>query len=110
MTGNSRNSKRGHPSSSPGEKKAMEYFLFTYPNCQKCEALKKMLSGTNLEGRELNLTQKESKLKIRNFLNILKRDEKGGIILPALVLQEAEDVVAVLNTQEELGNWLKSKA
>lgn len=87
----------------------MEYFLFTYPNCQKCEELKKVLSGTGLIGSEYDLTQKESKLKIRDFLNILRRDEKGGIILPTLVLQEAGKVAAVLNNQEELEGWLKSR-
>ena len=87
----------------------MDYFLFTYPNCEKCEAIKKALSATGLEGAEYNLSRKESKLKIREFLQILKRDEKGGIILPTLVLQEDEDVVAVLNTQEELRDWLKSR-
>jgi glutaredoxin len=88
----------------------MEYFLFTYPNCKKCEAIKKVLAKTELEGAEYNLSQKENKLKIREFLQILKRDEKGGIILPTLVLQEAGEVLAILNTQEELGDWLKSKA
>jgi hypothetical protein len=88
----------------------MEYFLFTYPNCEKCESIKTVLSETDLEGAEFNLSRKESKLKIREFLTILKRDEKGGIILPTLVLQEAGDVVAVLNTREELRDWLKSKA
>ena len=88
----------------------MEYFLFTYPNCKKCEAIKKVLAETELEGAEYNLSQKENKLKIREFLQILKRDEKGGIILPTLVLQEAGEVLAILNTQEELRDWLKSKA
>ena len=53
----------------------MEYFLFTYPNCEKCEAIKKVLAETELEGAEYNLSQKENKLKIREFLQILKRDE-----------------------------------
>lgn len=88
----------------------MEYFLFTYPNCEKCEAIKKVLAETELEGAEYNLSQKENKLKIREFLPILKRDEKGGIILPTLVLHEAEDDTAIINTQEELRDWLKSKA
>lgn len=88
----------------------MEYFLFTYPNCQECTAIKKALAETDMEGDEYNLTQKESKLKIREFLSILKRDEKGGIVLPTLVLRETGDVVAVLNTQEELRDWLRSKA
>ena len=88
----------------------MEYSLFTYPNCEKCEAIKKVLAETDLEGDEYNLSQKESKLKIREFLTILKRDETGGIMLPTLVLQENGEVIAILNTQEELKDWLKSKA
>jgi hypothetical protein len=88
----------------------MEYFLFTYPNCEKCGAIKKVLEGAGLEGDEYNLSRKESKLKIREFLPILKRDDKGGIILPTLVLQDAGEVVTILNTQEELRDWLKSRA
>jgi len=88
----------------------VKYFLFTYPNCQKCEAIKRVLAETDMNGDEYNLTQKESKMRIREFLNILKRDEKGGIILPTLVLQEAGEVITILNTQEELRHWLKSKA
>jgi glutaredoxin len=88
----------------------MKYLLFTYPNCEKCEAIKTVLEETGMEGDEYNLSQKESKMKIREFLTILKRDEKGGIILPTLVLQEAGEVSAILNTQEELRDWLKSKA
>lgn len=91
------------------KRRMVEYLLFTYPNCQKCETLKKMLLETDFEGSEFNLTQKESKLKIREFLNILKRDEKGGIILPTVVLQQAGEVVAVLNNQKELEDWLKLK-
>jgi glutaredoxin len=87
----------------------MEYFLFTYPNCEKCQAIKKVLEEAELEGDEYNLSQKESKLKIREFLSILKRDEKGGIILPTLVLQDAGEVITILNTQEELRDWLKSR-
>jgi len=89
---------------------SMEYLLFTYPHCQKCEALKKALSETDLRGAEYNLTQKESKLRIRDFLSVIIRDKKGGIIVPTLVLQEAGKVVAVLNNQEELVDWLRSKA
>jgi arsenate reductase-like glutaredoxin family protein len=88
----------------------MEYYLFTYPNCEKCEAVKKVLAETDLKGDEYNLSRKESKMKIREFLPILNRDDKGGIILPTLVLREAGEVIATLNTQEELRNWLKSKA
>ena len=87
----------------------MEYLFFTYPNCQKCDALKAHLQTTDLQGREFNLTQKESKLKIRDYLQILKRDDKGGIIIPTLILEEEGDVVSVFNDHEELSTWLRSK-
>jgi glutaredoxin len=87
----------------------MEYLLFTYPNCPKCEELKKHLGETALEGEEYNLVQKESKLKIRDFLGVLKRDAEGAIIIPTLVLQNEGGVNAVLNNRQELESWLKSK-
>jgi len=88
----------------------MEYLLFTYPNCSKCEALKEDLKRTSLEGREYSLIQKESKLKIREFLRILKRDDKGAIIIPTLVVQDGEKVPIVINNRQELKEWLRSRA
>lgn len=87
----------------------MEYFLFTYSNCSKCEALKSSLEKTHLQGREYNLVEKESKKKIREFLDVLKRDDKGAIIIPTLILQQGERVSAVLNSEQELSQWLKSR-
>lgn len=86
----------------------MPYLLFTYPNCQKCEALKSLLEGSGLTGSEYNLTRKEGKLKIRDYLGMIKRDDKGAIILPTLILEE-EGTPAVINHQEELADWLKSR-
>jgi len=68
------------------------------------------LSETDLRGQEYNLVLKESKLKIRDFLSVIKRDDKGAIIIPTLVLQEEREVVAVLNNRKELEDWLRSKA
>ena len=88
----------------------MPYLLFTYPNCQKCEALKSLLEGSGLPGSEFNLTRKEGKLKIRDYLDVIKRDDKGAIILPTLIIEEEEqEVRAVINHQEELADWLKSR-
>jgi len=87
----------------------MDYLLFTYPNCSKCVELKNYLGETPLEWDEYNLVQKESKLKIREFLGVLKRDDKGAIIIPTLVLQDEREVRAVLNNRQELESWLKSK-
>jgi len=63
-----------------------------------------------LKAEEYDLVLKESKLKIREFLSLVKRDEKGAIIIPTLVLQERGEVVTVLNSRKELEDWLKSKA
>ena len=87
----------------------MDYFLFTYPNCSNCEKLKSYLSDTSLDWQEYNLVQKESKIKIRDFLADIKRDESGGIIIPTLIASDDGDLTAVLNSHEELDDWLKSR-
>jgi len=88
----------------------MDYLLFTYPNCKDCAELKAYLAETGLEAREYSLVQKESKLKIRDFLGIIKRDEKGAIIIPTLVIQDDTGVAAVVNSRKELEEWLRSRA
>lgn len=87
----------------------MEYHLFTYPNCWKCEEIKDFFGKTDLEIEEYNLVLKEGKQKIREFIAHIKRDDKGAIIIPSLVLEEKGKVEAVLNSRQELEDWLKSK-
>jgi len=87
----------------------MDYLLFTYPNCTNCEKIKNYLSDTPLDWQEYNLVQKESKMKIRDFLADIKRDESGGIIIPTLIALDDGVSKAVLNSQEELDDWLKSR-
>ncbi|MBN1224541.1 MAG: hypothetical protein JXB23_14930 [Candidatus Aminicenantes bacterium] len=88
----------------------MKYYLFTYPNCPRCESLKSYLSEMNVVAEEHNLVMKESKLKVRDFLKVLKRDSKGGIIMPTLIVQNQNDIAAVCNSREEFADWLQSKA
>ncbi|NOR54361.1 MAG: hypothetical protein GQ536_09790 [Candidatus Aminicenantes bacterium] len=88
----------------------MEYLLFTYPNCSKCEELKEYLKEVNLDVQENNLVLKESKMKIREFLNDIKRDDKGAIIIPSLVLKENGEDPVVLNNRKELEEWFRSRA
>ncbi len=87
----------------------MKYLLFTYPNCQKCDGLKSQLQTTELGGDEYNLTRREGKLKIRDYLRVIKRDDKGGIILPTLVIEEENEVLAVVNDSDGLTDWLRSR-
>ncbi|HEX9903277.1 MAG TPA: hypothetical protein VGB72_10505 [Acidobacteriota bacterium] len=88
----------------------MTYELFTYPDCRKCEDLKVFLRGSDLRGQEFDLVLKDSRLKVRDYLALLKRDEKGSLILPILVLKDEAGVKAVLFSREELEAWLRSKA
>ena len=88
----------------------MDYFLFTYPNCLKCEALKKNLGAKGIAFNEFSLVQAPGKAKIREFIRHIRRDGTGGIILPTLILNDQGIVRAVVNTCEELESWLKSKA
>ena len=87
----------------------MDYLLFTYPNCHKCDALKKRLAESGTPFAEYLLTQTPGKAKIREFLNVIKRDEKGAIILPTLVAHTQGIVRAVLNTAEEFDGWSRSR-
>lgn len=88
----------------------MDYLLFTYPNCAKCEKMKVFLAGQGIGHEEYSLTQPQGKAKIRGFIGVIKRDEKGAIILPTLILHTQGIVRAVLNSVEEFEAWLKSKA
>jgi len=87
----------------------LEYLLFSYPNCAKCDALKEGLNNSDIEGTEYNLIRKESKLKLREYLKVIKRDDKGGIIIPTLILRDEDGIEPVLNSKEELQDWLRSK-
>lgn len=88
----------------------MDYLLFTYPNCEKCEKLKKLLAARGIPYQEYGLTQPQGKARIRDFVKLLKRDAAGGIILPTLILNDQGIVRAVLNTAEEFEGWSRSGA
>ena len=88
----------------------MDYLLFTYPNCQKCETLKSYLRGAGVPAEVLDVAEKPGRLRIREFLPRVKRDEKGAVVLPTLVLHEAGRVAAVVNSREELEAWSRSRA
>ena len=87
----------------------MDFLLFSYPNCNKCEALKKKLAETGTPYQEYGLTSPPGKAKIREFINVIKRDESGAIKLPTLVAHTQGIVRAVLNSAEEFDGWLISK-
>ena len=87
----------------------MEYLIFSYPKCPNCESLKKALEKTRFQGKEYSLVKKEGKVKIREYLKVINRDKKGAIILPTLLMIDNEKVIKVINSPQELQNWLRSK-
>ena len=87
----------------------MEYILFSYPSCPKCESLKKEISKTPFQGSECNLVKNEGKMKIRDYLKVINRDEKGAIILPTLLMIDKGNVEKVINTLQEFQSWLQSE-
>lgn len=88
----------------------MDYLLFTLPGCLKCEALKAALAARGAAWQEFNLVGKEAKAKLREYRDIVRRDESGAVILPALVLVEGGAARGVVHSAEELEAWLRSKA
>jgi glutaredoxin len=87
----------------------MDLLLFSYPNCSKCDALKKRLAETGTAYSEYGLTQPQGKAKIREFINVIKRDDKGAILLPTLIAHTQGIVRAVLNSVEEFDEWSRSR-
>jgi glutaredoxin len=87
----------------------MDYYLFSYPNCLKCESLRKTLDEKGIAYTDYSLVQPPGKAKIREFIRHVRRDDKGAIILPTLVLNDQGIVRAVMNSSEELDAWWKSK-
>jgi hypothetical protein len=55
------------------------------------------------------LTSPPGKAKIREFINVIKRDGTGAVILPTLIAHTQGIVRAVLNTAEEFDAWSRSK-
>lgn len=88
----------------------MDYLVFTYPNCVKCDKLKKFLAERSLPYQEFSVVQPQGKARIREFIKVIKRDDQGAVIIPTLVLNDQGIVRKVLNSSEELDQWLRSKA
>jgi hypothetical protein len=88
----------------------VDYVIFTYPNCDKCEAFRGYLEGSGLSGVEYNLAERESKIRVREYLDRIRRDETGAMILPIVVVREGGAALGVFNSPTELDGWLKSRA
>jgi glutaredoxin len=88
----------------------MELLVFTLPGCSKCDRLKEFLQAGRLTYKEYDVSSKEGRSKIRDYIKTLRRDESGAIIIPTLIVEKNGETVGVFNSAEELGEWLKSRA
>ena len=83
--------------------------LYTAERCPYAARARIVLAEKGIAYGEYSLVQPPGKAKIRKFIRHVKRDDKGAIILPTLVLNDQGIVRAVLNSPEELDLWLRSK-
>ncbi|HRD01965.1 MAG TPA: glutaredoxin domain-containing protein [Candidatus Saccharicenans sp.] len=88
----------------------MGFIIFTLPGCSKCDNLKEFMRAGQLTAAEYDVSTKEGRSKIRDYIKILQRDESGAIIIPTLIIEENGLPAKVLNSAQELEEWLKSKA
>lgn len=88
----------------------MDFLLFTYPNCSKCEDMKSFLKESAIAAEVWDVAAPEGRTRIRAYLPSVRRDGQGAIILPTLVCREDGRVAAVHNNREELAAWLRSRA
>jgi glutaredoxin len=87
----------------------MEFVVFSLPNCPKCDRLKELIKTRGIKASEFDVSTKEGKNKIRDYIKLLRRDSSGSILIPTLIIEENGQATAVLNSAEELDLWLKSR-
>lgn len=87
----------------------MDYLVFTLPGCAKCDKVKDLLKARGLKPVEYDVSTKEGRNKIREYVKMLRRDSSGSVIIPTLIIEDNGQATAVLNSAEELDLWLKSR-
>lgn len=87
----------------------MDFLVFTLPGCAKCDRIKELVKARGLQISEFDVSTKDGKAKIRDYIKLLRRDSSGSIIIPTLIIEDNGQATAVLNSAEELDLWLKSR-
>jgi len=87
----------------------MDYLIFTLPGCARCDKIRDLLKARGLRAVEYDVSTKEGRNKIREYVKMLRRDSSGSVIIPTLIIEDNGQATAVLNSAEELDLWLKSR-
>lgn len=65
--------------------------IYTLPTCEHCHEATELMKQKNIEYESINTAVAEGRNKFREFYfdhrNEIKRDSRGGILLPVLVYQ-----------------------
>lgn len=88
----------------------MDYLLFTLPGCPKCDRVKELFKVRKIQATEYDVSTKDGRNRIRQYIKLLRRDSSGSVIIPTLIIEDNGQATAVLNSAEELDLWLKSRA
>jgi len=84
----------------------MDYLLYSYPNCSKCEKVKEYFKEKGIKYREINAGIGEGRVKFRDFYSKnkdkIQRENDGAVLLPVLVkegeiIQGLEKILSSLN-------------
>lgn len=67
----------------------MSYKIYTFPNCDKCQNVKKILEEKNIEYQEVNAGLGNGRVDFLEFYkqkkDFIERDNNGQIVLPIVV-------------------------
>jgi glutaredoxin len=84
----------------------MEYTLYGFPNCPKCDKVKEYLKERGIKYQEVNAGTGEGLAKFREFYyknkDKIQREKEGGVSLPVFVnngeiIQGLEKIIESLN-------------
>lgn len=79
----------------------MRYKIYTYPACEKCADVKRVLSG--FEGEEINVGSKEGVQILRNDFEEyglhekVKRNEDGSLPIPLVIFFSDKNIIGVVS-------------
>jgi len=84
----------------------MEYKLFTFPNCERCHAVKDYLKSINVVYSEHNLGMRDGKKEFGKVLmgpfgTQLKKDEHG-IVMPILARMNDSGIEAIAQEMDDV--------
>lgn len=84
----------------------MEYTLYSFPNCQKCDEVKKYFKEKGIKYDEINAGLGKGRDEFREFYyknkNKIQREKDGAVMLPVLVkngeiIQGLEKIISSLD-------------